>query len=136
MNTWLKKALLVYLVVFCTGCRAATVSCSCGPPIKVIMNVSAYCLCEKCCGTWATKGINTKGQRITASGATAVGFFVAAPPEYPFGTLMFIDGYNNGLPVPVLDRGGSIKGNKLDVFFPTHQEALVWGRKELNVTIY
>ena len=37
--------------------------------------------------------------------------------------------------VPVLDRGGAIKGNKLDVFFPTHVEAQVWGVQELIVKI-
>jgi 3D (Asp-Asp-Asp) domain-containing protein len=35
----------------------------------------------------------------------------------------------------VLDRGGAIKGNKLDVFFPTHAEALKWGRQRIAVTV-
>jgi len=90
-----------------------------------IYNVSAYCPCERCCGEFA--------DGITASGQPAEGFFVAASPEIPFGTLLSIPGYNNGLPVPVLDRGGAIKGNKIDVFFPTHSEALQWGRQYLNI---
>lgn len=88
-------------------------------------NVSAYCPCKQCCGRYA--------DGITASGKPAVGFFVAAPPNVPFGTLLSIPGYNEGLPVPVLDRGGAIVGNKLDVFFPTHQEALNWGRQYLKI---
>ena len=92
----------------------------------VLMNVSAYCPCEKCCGVFA--------DGITASGVPAVGYFVAAPPNYAFGTLMVIPGYA-GRPVPVLDRGGAIKGNKLDIFFPTHQEALIWGRQYLKVEL-
>jgi len=35
----------------------------------------------------------------------------------------------------VIDRGGAIKGDKLDVFFPTHQEALKWGRQTVEVKI-
>jgi len=93
----------------------------------ILMNVSAYCPCEKCCGEFA--------DGITASGKPAEGFLVAAPPNIPFGTMLSIPGYNNGLPVPVLDRGGAIKGNKLDVFFPTHQEALNWGRQFLEVRV-
>jgi len=42
--------------------------------------------------------------------------------------------YVNDLLRP-LDRGGAIKGDKLDVFFPTHEEALAWGRKMVPVTV-
>lgn len=59
--------------------------------------------------------------------------FVAAAPEVPPGTLFSIPGYNRGFPVPVLDRGGAIQGKGLDVFFPTHREALEWGVKYLRV---
>jgi 3D (Asp-Asp-Asp) domain-containing protein len=48
---------------------------------------------------------------------------------------MVIEGYNNGKPVKVLDRGGAIKGNKLDAFFHTHQEALEWGVRYLDVKV-
>ncbi|MGN6724584.1 MAG: 3D domain-containing protein, partial [Tepidisphaeraceae bacterium] len=37
--------------------------------------------------------------------------------------------------VPVLDRGGAIKGYHLDVFFPSHQQALDWGRRWVVVEI-
>jgi len=93
---------------------------------SALMNVSAYCPCEKCCGSFA--------DGVTASGAPAEGFLVAAPPNIPFGTLLSIPGYAGGRPVEVKDRGGAIKGNKLDLLFPTHQAALNFGRQELMVT--
>jgi 3D (Asp-Asp-Asp) domain-containing protein len=48
---------------------------------------------------------------------------------------MLIPGYSNSQPVKVLDRGGAIKGNRLDVFFATHEEALEWGVQYLEVKI-
>ncbi len=87
--------------------------------------VTAYCPCELCCGEYA--------DGLTASGRLAEGFLVAAPLDMPFGTLLRIPGYNNGDPVPVLDRGGAIKGNRLDLLFPTHIKALRWGRQYLKI---
>jgi len=92
-----------------------------------IYTVTAYCPCEKCCGEFA--------DGITASGVNLNGFLglcIAAPPEIPFGTIMEIPGYGIAA---VADRGGKIKGNRLDVYFPTHQEALNWGVQELKVRI-
>lgn len=92
-------------------------------PLSILYKVTAYCPCEKCCGECAD-GITACGHRIQPGDK-----FVAAPPYIPFGTILNIPGYGS---VPVLDRGGVIKGNRLDVFFPTHQEALEWGVKYLR----
>jgi len=104
------------------------------------MRVTAYCHCSKCCQVWATKGVNSKGQRITASGHVIRpgDAFVAAPKSIPFGTMIDIPGYGR---VPVLDRGGAIKDGKIDVFFDDaegktgHQRALEWGVRNVVVTI-
>lgn len=102
-------------------------------PIEVMGNIAGYCLCEKCCGKWA--GVFP---RVTASGHEIQNGdkFVAAPREYPFGTMISIPGYNDGKPVPVLDRGGAITGSKFDLYFPTHQEALRWGRQRKTVQVW
>jgi len=89
--------------------------------------VTAYCPCSKCCGRFAD-GITASGYKIELGDK-----FVAAPKAFPFGTVMFIDGYGN---VEVKDRGGAIKDGRLDVYFDTHQEALNWGIKYLNVKVY
>ncbi len=86
--------------------------------------VTAYCPCELCCDNYAD-GVTASGHIIQPGDK-----FVAADPSIPFGTLLNIPGY--GI-VPVLDRGGSIKGNRLDVYFDTHTAALEWGRKKLQV---
>ena len=48
---------------------------------------------------------------------------------------MVIAGYNNGQTVKVLDRGGAIRGDRLDAFFHCHDEALEWGVKYLDVKV-
>jgi 3D (Asp-Asp-Asp) domain-containing protein len=93
------------------------------------MRITAYCPCEKCCGSYAD-GITASGHKIE-NGDT----FVAADRRYKLGTEMLIPGYNNSSKVKVLDRGGAIKGNRLDVFFNTHQQALEWGVRYLDVEV-
>jgi len=93
------------------------------------MRVTAYCPCEKCCGRYSD-GITASGHRIGKGDV-----FVAADKRYSFGTKMIILGYNNNLSVKVLDRGGAIQGNRIDVFFHTHKEALQWGVKYIDVRV-
>ncbi len=78
-----------------------------------------------------------KGKRkeigVTASGTVAKRGTVAADPKlYPFGTRLYIPGYGTGV---VEDVGGAITGKHIDVWFPTHGEALQWGRRHLNVKV-
>lgn len=95
----------------------------------VRMRVTGYCPCSKCCGEFAD-GITANGHKIR-SGDT----FVAADKRYSFGTEMVIEGYSNTQTVKVLDRGGAIRGNKLDAFFHTHQAALEWGVRHIDVKV-
>ena len=93
------------------------------------MVVTAYCPCTKCCGENAA-GITASGKLVDYND----GHFVAADPSLHFGTKVIIPGYASSS-VEVQDRGGAIKGNHIDVFFPTHEEALQWGKQTLNVIV-
>jgi len=95
----------------------------------VRMRVTGYCPCSKCCGEYAD-GITANGHKIRPGDT-----FVAADKRYSFGTEMVIEGYSNGQTIKVLDRGGAIRGNKLDAFFHTHQEALEWGVRHIDVKV-
>lgn len=95
----------------------------------VKMRVTAYCPCRKCCGKYSD-GITACGHKIRPGDA-----LVAADKKYPFGTEILIPGYNDAEPVKVLDRGGVIRGNRLDVFFHRHEEALNWGVRHLDVKV-
>lgn len=86
--------------------------------------ITAYCPCVKCCG---------KSDGITASGVKAVeGVTVAMNKSIPFGTKIYIDGVGERI---VQDRGGAIKGNKIDLYFDSHEKALEFGRQTKQVTI-
>jgi 3D (Asp-Asp-Asp) domain-containing protein len=95
----------------------------------VRMRVTAYCPCPKCCGKYSD------GQTACLHKIHSGDAFVAADKKYGFGTEMLIPGYNNGEPVKVLDRGGAIYGDRLDVFFNSHEEALEWGVKYIDVKV-
>ena len=120
---------LFYLLLSTIGSNTSATQ----PSIQIVeANVSAYCPCSKCCEKWA----NVFPRRTASGHILKKGDkFVAMPRSYPFGTLVSIPNYNNGNWVKVLDRGGAIKGNKIDVYFDTHQEALKWGRQHLKVKI-
>ncbi|TXL58147.1 hypothetical protein FHP05_14380 [Cerasibacillus terrae] len=52
---------------------------------------------------------------------------------YPIGTILFIPDYGYGV---VADKGGAIKGNKIDLYYNTVEDVYKnWGKKELEVYI-
>lgn len=107
-----------------------------GRPIRRVsvlrMKVTAYSPDERSCGASAD-GITASGYSVLANG----GFLVAADPSVlPLGSLVSVPGYDDGSVVPVLDTGGAIKGNRLDVLYPTHEVAMRWGVQELDVEVW
>lgn len=69
---------------------------------------------------------------ITATGVKAEKGIIAADTKVlPFGTKIYVPGYGYGV---VADRGGAIKGNRIDLCYEGLQDALNWGVR--NVTIY
>ena len=94
-----------------------------------VFEIRAYCLCIECCQhySWEYRA-NKKNPyfvQLTASGTVpTVGRTIAAPPEIPFGTRIYISDLGWRI---VEDRGSAIQGNVLDVLKPCHQTALRWG---------
>ena len=87
-----------------------------------IYKITAYCSCAKCCGK--TNGITAAGTKATA------GRTIAASSKFALGTKLNINGHT----YTVEDRGGAIKGNKIDIYVNSHAEALAWGVRYLPVT--
>jgi 3D (Asp-Asp-Asp) domain-containing protein len=52
---------------------------------------------------------------------------------FPIGTILFIPGYGYGV---VADKGGAIKGNKVDLYYETVEDVYnKWGKKKIDVYI-
>lgn len=79
--------------------------------------ITHYCTCEKCCG---------KSDGITASGNVATPHKTVAADTniFPMGTVLNI----NGQLYTVEDRGGAIKGNRIDICVESHEEAIRLGK--------
>ena len=85
--------------------------------------VTGYCSCPACCGANATG--------LTATGTRAQRGTIAADPSiFPYGTQLNVPGYGEGV---VEDTGSRVKGYRIDVWFPTHEEAVRWGSREMFV---
>lgn len=84
---------------------------------------------------WAVSGV---GRTYTASGRKAVwnpdGYSTIAvdPSIIPYGTKLFIQNYGFAI---AADTGTSIKGNKIDVYFNTYDQACSWGVKYVKVYV-
>lgn len=84
--------------------------------------VTAYC--DASC----SKKANDPAYGIMASRRETYWGAVACPPEMPFGTKVCLFGAGCFI---CEDRGGAIKGNRLDVWLPTCEEAMEWGVQEI-----
>lgn len=114
-------------------------------PIVVTIEATGYCHCDICCGwrrNWWGRPVYAYGPQkgkpkavgVTASGTRVrPGTIAADTTFYPFGTVMYVPGYGYGV---VEDRGGAIKGQRIDLYFKTHKQALEWGRQALKVKVW
>ncbi len=98
--------------------------------------LTAYCPCVSCCGEWSAEHSSRVGTdyiQKTASGTipTAGRTIGVDPTVIPFGTVVVINGHE----YVAEDRGGAINGNKIDIFFEDHNEALEFGRQTAEVFI-
>ncbi len=98
---------------------------------KVKVEATAYCSCSICCGPY-------DGTR-TADGSRPKEYYTIATSKlFSFGTMVYIPYFdsspNNGV-FEVEDRGGAIQNNRIDIYFSTHEKALRFGRRNLELYI-
>ncbi len=92
---------------------------------EIIVEASAYTAsCDGCSGITST-GINLK----TNPNAKVIS---VDPTVIPLGSKVYVEGYGEAI---AGDTGGAIKGKRIDVFFPSQQDAIDFGVKQLKVTI-
>ena len=88
-------------------------------------------------GTTGTLTVTATGYSLrgrTATGAP-VGWGVVAvdPSVIPLGTRMSIPGYGDGF---AADTGSAVRGNTIDLWFPTVAQARAWGRRTVTITLH
>lgn len=90
----------------------------------MLVEATAYCSCVKCCG---------KSDGITASGVKAKANHTIAVDKriIPLGTVVLI----NGKQYVAEDTGSAIKGNRIDICFDSHEQALKWGRQQIEIEV-
>lgn len=107
---------------------------------KVIqVKATAYCLCKKCCGKSPDNpryGYTASGIRIVPG--TGMKVIAVDTSVVPLGTNVYVEGLNGagnyGYAIAA-DTGSAIKNNKIDLYMDTHEQALAWGVKTVNLYI-
>lgn len=89
---------------------------------------TAYCTCVKCCGIWSQEHpsrVGTDYAQKTASGTIpTAGRTVAVDTNLiSYGTVLIIDGHE----YIAEDTGSAVKGNVIDIYFDSHEDALEYG---------
>lgn len=72
-------------------------------------------------------GAHTSTGRLVKKGVVAVD-----PDIIPLGTKLYIPGYGDAV---AADVGSGIRGNRIDIAFDTHEEALSFGRQSVTVFV-
>lgn len=63
---------------------------------------------------------------------TQLGTVAVDPRVIPLGAKIHVSGYGWAI---AEDTGGDIKGNRIDVFFDTYDDAINWGVRKVQITI-
>lgn len=98
--------------------------------------LTAYCGCPECCGEYGeNRPLDENGNAIVV-GAVGIpleaGVSIAADPSViALGSTVYIDGQ----PYTVHDTGGAIEGNRIDVYFADHAEALAFGVRYAEIFV-
>lgn len=92
----------------------------------ITVKASAYtATCKGCSGITAT-GLNLKKN-------PSIKAIAVDPKVIPLGSKVYVEGYGYAV---AADKGGRIKGNRIDVFMPSKAKAIQWGVKTVKVTVY
>ena len=92
---------------------------------KTTMIATAYtAFCEGC------SGITANGTDLRANPSLKV--IAVDPSVIPLGTHVWVEGYGEAV---AADTGGAIKGNRIDLFMPSEDNANNWGRRTVTVEI-
>lgn len=91
------------------------------------INVEATAYTAYCAGC---SGITATGLNLKANPGLKV---IAVDPDViPLGSKVYVEGYGVAI---AGDTGGAINGHRIDIFMPSHQKAMDYGRRNITVKV-
>lgn len=98
--------------------------------------LTAYCPCQICCNNFANnRPIDVDGNEIIYGAIgeeLKEGYSIAVDPDIiPYKSEVVINGHT----YKAQDCGGAIKGNRIDIYFDNHEDALEFGVQYAEVFI-
>lgn len=72
------------------------------------------------------------GQQTASGTWPAIGTVATDPEVIPLGTKIWVEGYGEAV---AEDTGGLVKGNIIDLYFPTESECWEFGRRQVEVRV-
>jgi len=114
--------------------------------LSTTISATAAPVVEAAAPTAAPAPVTTSGRTVTVNatgyalrGRTATGIQTAPgvvavdPSVIPLGTRLTIPGYGEGI---AADTGGAVRGNTIDLWFPSTALALQWGRRTVTIRLH
>ncbi len=84
---------------------------------RMTVHSTAYCL----------QGFTARGTRVE------LGTIAVDPRVIPMGSLIYVHGYGWGR---ALDTGGAVRGNFIDVWFPSASQCYQWGTRSVQIVVF
>lgn len=99
---------------------------------SALFTLTGYCACAKCCGNFSPEVTGLEAHTATGTIPTQGRTIAVDPKIISYGSVVHIDGLGDFI---AEDCGGSVKGNHIDVYFESHEEALAFGRQKRYVSV-
>jgi 3D (Asp-Asp-Asp) domain-containing protein len=80
----------------------------------------------------ATAYTSSNGRRTATGMVPEYGIVAVDPRVIPLGTWLYVEGYGHAL---AADTGRLIKGQTIDLYYHTRQEAILFGRRDIRVYV-
>ena len=113
-----KTILFIFLAVFLCASAAFSAEKSKKTYKEYTLTVDAYSYCYT--------------SRTATGTYPSYGTIAVDPRVIPLGSKIYVPGYGWGT---AQDTGGAIKGNKIDIWFPTQRQCYSWGIRTVKIKV-
>jgi 3D (Asp-Asp-Asp) domain-containing protein len=132
----MKRVTFTYVIFIAALCYAFQPACAnpsrsqgvyFRPPARAFNDTKTHALVVEASAYCMRHSLTSRGTGV------AYGTIAVDPKIIPYYSKIYVPGYGWGR---ALDTGGRIKGNKIDIWFPTYRECRQWGRRYVKIKVY